>query len=135
MAVLLLCLAGLTAGMPTRLSSASSVDEEQIKQTVTLIKDFIPPLIDAIKDESGDPDSRINKIVDTSLVLSEEALKLAKPSASNQEALEEVEAARETVPLIMDLVRATISAFDDRDSNFDGFGIPSGGFDFNLKTK
>ncbi|XP_050732466.1 uncharacterized protein LOC127006538 [Eriocheir sinensis] len=135
-AVLLVCLAGLSAGLPSRLGDQSSVpatalDPDQLRETVTVIEKFIPPLFQAINDDNGDATDRLNKVVESSLLLSREALKLRKPTASNQEILEEVEAARETMPLIMDIVRASINSFK-RDSSFDGlFDIP----DIKIKTQ
>lgn len=137
-----MCLAGLTAGKPSRLPSikeatsnvrATDLDEDQLRETVSLIEKFIPPIFEAINDDDDDPTNRLNKLVDSSLLLSREAVKLRKPTASNQEVLEEVQAARETMPLILDILRATMDSFK-RDPSFDGFfDIADKTSDLNLK--
>lgn len=137
-----MCLAGLTAGMPSSFKvkdgpssiPATDLDQDQLRETVTLIEKFIPPIFKAINDDSDDPTTRLNKLVDTSLLLSREAVKLRKPTATNQEVLEEVEAARETMPLIMDILRASIDSFKSNsfDGLFDSFDVNS---DFKVKIE
>lgn len=130
-AVLLVCLAGLTFGMPSRFPSASSVNTEELKQTIGLVGQIIPAMFDAINDEKADPNTRLNKLVDTSLVMSESALKLSKPTAANERALEEVQAARNTLPLILNLLKATMTTFADETGNFDYDGDD---FDFQRRA-
>ncbi|XP_063872783.1 uncharacterized protein LOC135107082 [Scylla paramamosain] len=129
-AVLLVSVAGLAMAAPSGAatgglkfpSSATEVDKETLKKTTALIEQFIPPLLKSISENNGDAVSRINKIVESSLALGREAV-LLRNADSNQEMLKEIDAARESVPLIMDLVRATAKAFENTGSNvgFTGF--------------
>ncbi|XP_063872033.1 uncharacterized protein LOC135106705 [Scylla paramamosain] len=130
--VVLVGLAGVALAYPSRPKptsvSAKDLDEEQLRETVNLIEKFIPPIFQAINDDNGDMTSRLHKIVDSSLLLSREALKVKDPSDRNQEELEEVQAARETMPLILDIMRATINSHG-KDSK------PSGTFDFDIPSQ
>ncbi|MPC70029.1 hypothetical protein E2C01_064264 [Portunus trituberculatus] len=130
--MVLVGLVGVTLAYPSRPRptsvSAKDLDEEQLRETVNLIEKFIPPIFQAINDDNGDITSRLHKIVDSSLLLSREALKVKDPSEKNQEELEEVQAARETMPLILDIMRATFKTHSP-DNN------PSGNFDFDIPSQ
>ena len=116
MVVLLVGVAGLAMALPSRPKpssvNAKDLDEEQLRETVNLIEKFVPPIFEAVQDGSGDLISRMHRLVDSSLLLSREALKVRDPKATNEELIEEVQAARETMPLILDIMRASTKTFN-----------------------
>ena len=129
MLVVVVGLAGLAAAAPQFDSGklggtrATDIDKEQLTKTLVLIEQFLPPLMQAINDSNGDPLPRLNKLVDSSLVLGRESLLLNKSTSSNQELIKEIDAARGTMPLIMQIIQASIKTFGTDNAN-------GGGFDF-----
>lgn len=123
--VLLVSMAGLAFAAPSgattgglRLpSSATEINNESLKHFAIVIEQYLPPLIKAVSENNGDIVTRINEIVDSSLALGREAV-LARNPDPNQEILKEIDAAKQSSPLIMEIVRATTKVFQNTGNNF-----------------
>ncbi|XP_045110559.1 uncharacterized protein LOC123504244 [Portunus trituberculatus] len=124
--VLLVSMAGLAFAAPSGAatgafsfpSSATEIDNDALRKLTVVIEQFLPPLIKAISDNNGDIVTRINKVVDSSLALGRETVLVQNPDP-NQEILKEIDAARESTPLIMQVVRSMQRVIQNAGNNFD----------------